>query len=162
MRSPKISESCNLPFQALLAHGFGVLLSKIPGPLLPTARGFLLSRLPFLKYWPPYLYKERTPPYYSHLNNNNKIKTLNFSRTTLSWIHYQKPKFKKKLQLNKYEFSLQGLDCGIKHSCSGDPERPRGVQVEFCYKVNASTCQEQYQVLLSGQEALCSIFFCYF
>ena len=61
--------------------------------------------LPFLKYWPDlptYIRKEApdcSPLNNNNNNNDNKIKTLNFSHTTLNWIHFQKPKFKKSLNL---------------------------------------------------------------
>ena len=62
----------------------------------------------------------------------------------------------------QYEFNNQRLDSGSKPWSSGGNEKPRDLQVEQYTKVTVTTSQEEFQIIFSGQEALCSIFFCYF
>lgn len=71
----------------------------------------------------------------------------------------RKGKKKRKYQSRNHERRLQSMDCGGEYRSGGGAERPGiGVQMERRIEIYAATCQEQYQILFSGQEAL--FFFC--
>ncbi|KAE8125721.1 hypothetical protein FH972_020495 [Carpinus fangiana] len=53
------------------------------------------------------------------------------------------------------------MDGGGKYWSSGGLERPRDLPVEPSSEITPAACQEQHQILLSGQEARRSVFFCY-